>query len=89
MEYLTDNNILDKYQSGFRKNYSIDTSLSYLTDKILAGFDSGLLTGIILIDLQKAFDTINHQILLRKMTSLGFSNHSIMRFQSYLSEVFE
>ena len=93
MEYLTDNNILDKYQSRFRKNYSIDTSLSYLTDKILAGFDSGfdsgLLTGIILIDLQKAFDTINHQILLRKMTSLGFSNHTIMGFQSYLSEVFE
>ena len=59
--------------------------LSYLTNKILAGFDSDLLTGIILIDLQKAFDTINHDILLRKMASLGFSNHSIKGFQSYLS----
>ena len=86
MEYLTDNNIIYKYQSGFRKNHSTDTSLSYLTDKILTGFDSGLLTGMILIDLQKAFDTINHDILLRKMASLGFSNHSIMWFQSYLSD---
>ena len=62
MEYLTDNNILCKYQSGFRKNDSTDTSLSYLTDKILTCFDSDLLTGMILIDLQRAFDTINHDI---------------------------
>ena len=84
-EYLTDKNILYKYQSGFRKNHSTDTSLSYLTNRILTGFDSGLPTGMILIDLQKAFDTINHDILLKKMASLGFSNHSIKWFQSYLS----
>ena len=41
---------------------------------------------MILIDLQKAFDTINHDILLKKMASLGFSNHSIKWFQSYLSD---
>ena len=66
MEYLTDSKILHKYQSGFRRNHSTDTCLSYLTDKIVASFDSGLLTGMILIDLQKAFDTINHDILLKK-----------------------
>ena len=85
MEYLTDKIILYKHQSGFRKNHSTDTSLSYLTNRILTGFDSGLLTGMILIDLQKAFDTINHDILLKKMASLRFSNHSIKWFQSYLS----
>ena len=67
-------------------NHSTDTSLSYLTNKILIGFDSGLLTGMILIDLQKTFDTINHDISLKKMASLGFSNHSIKWFQSYLSD---
>ena len=36
-------------------------------DKILTGFDSGLLTGMILIDLQKTFDTINHDILLKQL----------------------
>ena len=51
IEYLTDNNILCKYQSGFRKNHSTDTSLSYLANKIMTGFDSGLLTGMIVIDL--------------------------------------
>ena len=64
MNYLTENNFLSRYQSGFRKNNSTDTSLSYLVDKILTGFDSGLLAGMILINLQKAIDTINHEILL-------------------------
>ena len=72
MEYLTDNEIQYRYQSGFCKNHSTDTCLSYLTDKILTGFDSGLLTGMILIDLQKAFDTINHDILLKKCLWLDF-----------------
>ena len=85
MEYLTDSKILHKYQSGFRRNHSTDTCLSYLTDKIVTSFDSGLLTGMILIDLQKAFDTINHDILLKKMSLAGFSCQSITWFESYLS----
>ena len=56
-----------------------------LTDKISKGFDSGLLTGMILIDLQKAFDTIDHNILLLKMPSLGFSREVIDWYKSYLS----
>ena len=48
------------------KESLIDTSLSYLMDKIVTGFDSGLLTRMILIDLQKAFDAINHVMLLIK-----------------------
>ena len=72
MNYLTDNNILYRYQSGFCKNHSTDTSFSYLADKILTGFDSGLLTEIILIDRQKAFHTINHDILLKKCRLLNF-----------------
>ena len=70
--YLTENNVLYRKQSGFRKNHSTDTSLALLADKILTGFDSGLLTGMILIDLQKAFDTINHDILLKKCLLLDF-----------------
>ena len=50
MEFL-DKHFLYKFQSGFRKNHSIDFCLSFLTDKISKGFDSGLLTGVILIDL--------------------------------------
>ena len=79
MNYLTENSILYRHQSEFCKNHSTDTSLAYLTDKILTGFDSGLLTGMILIDLQKAFDTINHNILLRKMSTLRFLSLPLRR----------
>ena len=61
-KYLDENNILYRYQSGFRKSHSTDTCLLLLNDKILTGIDNGMLTGMILIDLQKAFDTIDHGI---------------------------
>ena len=85
IEFLDKYKILYKFQSRFRKNHSTDFCLSYLTDKISKGFDSGLLTGVILIDLQKAFDTIDHNILLLKMPSLGFSREVIDWYKSYLS----
>ena len=84
--FLKGNNLLYNYQSGFRTNHSTNLCLSFLTDKILKGFDEGLLTGMILIDLQKAFDTINHEILFKKLKAMGFSEGCITWFQSYLSE---
>ena len=83
--FLTENNILYCHQSGFRKCHSTDTCLTYLNDRILKGIDKGLMTGLILIDLQKAFDTIDHEILLSKIAHLGFSQQSISWFRSYLS----
>ena len=79
--FLDENNILYDYQSGFRKKYSTESCLSFLTDKISKGFDSGLYTGMILIDLQKAFDTIDHKLLLEKMSFLGFSEEVIGWFR--------
>ena len=70
-KYLSDHNILYKYQSGFRTNHSTDTCLSYLNDKILKGFDQGNITGMILIDLQKAFNTIDHKVLIDKLVYIG------------------
>ena len=77
MDFLDKHNILYKFQSGFWINHSTGFYLSYLTNKIFKGFDSGLLTGMILIDLQKAFDTIDHNILLLKIPSLRFSHEVI------------
>ena len=53
--------------------------------KNLKGFDNGFGTGMIFVDLQKAFDTINHDILLKKLSIIGFSDHTVKWFQSYLS----
>ena len=82
--FINENEFFYHYQSGFRKNYSTNSCLSYLQDKILKGFDSNLLTGMILIDLQKAFDTIDHKILLDKMYFFGFSQKVVSWFKSYL-----
>ena len=60
--------------------------LAHLTDKILKRFDEGLLTGMILIDLQKAFDTINHKVLLQNLKAIRFSEQSIQWFRFYLCE---
>ena len=83
--FLDKNNVIYRYQSGFRKFYSTDSCLSYLNNKITTGFESGLFTNMILIDLQKALDTINHDILIKKMTFLGFSEETTNWFKSYLT----
>ena len=84
-EFLQKQNVFCRYQSGFRKNYSTDLCLSYLCDKVKKGFDCNLFTGMILIDLQKSFDTINHEILIKKMECIGFSEETLSWFKSYLS----
>ena len=84
--FLLQNNILYNYQSGFRKNHSTDLCLSFLNDKILKGLDKGLFRGTILIDLQKAFDTINHEILLGNLYAIGFYEKAVAWFKSYLSD---
>ena len=83
---LDGNKILDQFQSGFRKHFSTDLCLSYLDNKIATGFECGLHTGMILIDLQKALDnTINREMLINKIEFLGFSKDVILWFKSYLS----
>ena len=77
--------ILYNYQSGFRKHCSTDTFLSYLTDKVRTGFEKGLLTGMVFINLQEAFDTIDHGILPDKMNCLSFSSSTVTWFNSYLT----
>ena len=60
--------------------------LSFLTDKVLKGFEKGLLNGMILMDLQEAFGTIDHEILLQKFEAIRFSESTIKWSKSYLSE---
>ena len=54
--------------------------------KILKGFEKGLFTGMMLINLQKVFDTINHEILPGKLHAIGYSQKTVAWFKSYLSD---
>ena len=78
------NYIIYRYQSGFRKFFSTDSCPSYLNNKIVTGFESGLYSDMILIDLQRAFDTANHDILIKKMVFMGSSEETTKGLKSYL-----
>lgn len=75
--------VLYEFQSGFRKKHSIETIL-FLTDYIRKEIDKGKLSGMLLLDLQKAFDTIDHSILHLKVKAMGFSNMVCKWIKSYL-----
>ena len=70
--FLSEVNILYNFNQDLHQ-ITQQMCLSHLTDKILKGFDGDLLTGMILIDLPKAFDTINHEVLLQKPNAIKFS----------------
>ena len=81
--FLIDNKLLYEHQSGFRSSFSTDSCLISLFDHIKTQSSRGLYTGMIMIDLQKAFDTVNHTILCNKLTLMGVE--SVKWFRSYLS----
>ncbi len=85
-KYLTDSNLIYNLQSGFRSSFSTDTSLIHLTDYIQFHMANGNYTGVVLLHLQKAFDTVDHVILCQKLQAMGIHSDSIYWFQSYLSD---
>ena len=83
--YLNENKLLLSCQLGFRSLHSTLTALLEATNDWSVNIDNGLLNGVVFIDLTKAFDTIDHEIILRKMSFLGFDQVAIRWFLSYLS----
>ena len=83
--YLNKYNKLYEYQFGFREGHSTNHALTEITDNIKFAMDSQLLTCGIFIDLTKAFDTVNHSILLDKLHHYGIRGNVHKLFTSYLS----
>ena len=72
-------------QFGFRTGHSTDPSLIGLTETIKSSLDKSRFDCEIFIDLQKAFDTVYHEILLEKMERYGIGGTALNWFNSYLS----
>ncbi len=81
---LEENNLITLVQSGFRHMHSTLTSLINITDWWLRNIDQGLVTGIVFIDLRKAFDIVNFEILLKRLKYYDVSDVELKWFTSYL-----
>ncbi len=82
-EYLTTNDILYTFHSGFRNSSSTDSYLIFLTDYIRSQMAKGKFTGMVLLDIQKAFDSVVHEILTNKLKVMGIGSSGWFRL--YLS----
>ena len=76
--------MLHKSQSGFRAKHSTESALILMVDSWLKALNAGKLVGCVMVDFRKAFDLVDHQILLKKIQSYKCSYSCLSWFKSYL-----
>ena len=89
LDFLNKNNILNKYQFGFRNNHSTYMALVILLENLRNALDNGECAIGIFLDFQKAFDTVDHDILLDKLYMYGIRDTTLDWFSSYLSNRYQ
>ena len=85
LTHVTHNKLLHSSQSGFRKNHSCHTALILLVDKWLENINESKFSGVIFADFAKAFDVIDHKLLLTKLAVYKVSQSAIQYIRSFLS----
>ena len=85
-KYIEENNLYSAHQGGFRKGRSIIDTIADFTDEVLLDINEGLSTVALFVDMRKAFDTVDHSILLQKISRLGLHPETTAWLAHYLSE---
>ena len=88
-EYFNTNNLLVGNQFGFRKGTATEDDIFKLTNEILKALNNKTLGGSNFCDLQKAFDSVNHDILLSKLSYYGISGKVKLLLESYLQNKYQ
>ena len=88
-DFLDEHKILYEHQFAFRKFYSTAYSLIEISEQIKNSIDDGKYGCGIFIDLKKAFDTVNHKILLTKLEDYGIRGNMLKWFDSYPKALFQ
>ena len=85
--HLENNNLLDPYQSEYRKHHSTEIAVLNITNDILSKKDSHQATALVSIDLSAAFDLVDHDVLVKRLDNyFGFSATVLDWFKSFLSD---
>ena len=85
LEFLDSNNTLYKYQFGFRKKYSTSHAIISIVEKINNALSSVKCVAGVFLDFRKAYDTVDHSILFKKLYAYGIRGTILNWFKSYLS----
>ena len=83
-DHLITHNLIPELQSAYRKRYSTETALLKVQHDILLNMDRQHVTLLVLLDLSAAFDTVNHDILHRRLETFGITGTALQWFSSYL-----
>ena len=83
--HLNEHHLLSEAQFGFRKNHSTVTCILKLLDDIYYNMELGKMTGVVFLDLKKAFDTVDHSIMINKLNKFNLDEHTKNWFRDYLS----
>ena len=83
-KHLDENNIITNNQFGFRKSYSTELAVTEIQNTLLQNLDNNKITCTIFLDLAKAFDSVNHSILIKKLERYGIRGVALQLLTSYL-----
>lgn len=83
--FLSSNSVLNPHQSGFRAKHSTVTATTLVINDIITAVNKGQYCAALFVDLSKAFDTVDHALLLQRLHDIGFDCNTCKWFQDYLS----
>ena len=84
-DFINKYKILNENQFGFRQNYSTEDALHHLSETVCVELENTINCAVISIDLKKAFDTLDHNILINKLDNIGIRGLPKVLLSSYLS----